>query len=144
MVQAMSSTISADDVNILIFAYLQDSGTYSCSHPSLFRTQLEPGFTHTAFNLRTEAQLTTSTKYKKHVPRGELIELLTKALLYIEVECHYKQDSSTRACTSGFSLLDRHICSSDAPLAPQVPQPVRREKEVSGFPCSFCCLITSG
>jgi transducin (beta)-like 1 len=53
----------------------------------------------------------------KHIPRGELVELLTKALLYLEVESHWRGDRMSIHCKRGFSLLDRHECSVD-PLPP--------------------------
>ncbi|KAN0100425.1 WD40-repeat-containing domain protein [Tylopilus felleus] len=99
-------TITADEVNCLIHAYFQDSG-----------------FQHSAFSLRMEGRLDHSHHIKKHIPRGELLERLSKSLLYAEVEAHYKGDSFAKNCKSGFSLLERHVCSFDSNaatlLAPQ-------------------------
>ncbi|KAF9245902.1 WD40 repeat-like protein [Melanogaster broomeanus] len=89
-------TITADEVNCLIHAYFQDSG-----------------FQHSAFSLRMEGRLDHSHHIKKHIPRGELVELLSKALLYTEVEAHWKGDSLAKNCKSGFSLLERHACAID-------------------------------
>lgn len=70
-----------------------------------------------------EGRLDHSHHIKKHIPRGELVERLSKALLYAEVEAHWKGDSFARNCKSAFSLLERHVCSIDpnptALLAPQ-------------------------
>ncbi|KZT74970.1 WD40 repeat-like protein [Daedalea quercina L-15889] len=88
--------ITADEVNCLIHAYFEDSG-----------------FQHSAFVLRAEGQLSSSPNYAKHIPRGELVELLSKALLYAEVEAHWKGNSMTANCKSSFSLLERHVCSLD-------------------------------
>lgn len=41
------------------------------------------------------------------------MELLSKALLYTEVEAHWQGSSLTAKCRSSFSLLERHVCSSD-------------------------------
>ncbi|OBZ68595.1 F-box-like/WD repeat-containing protein TBL1XR1 [Grifola frondosa] len=110
--------ITADEVNCLIYAYFQDSG-----------------FQHSAFVLRMEGRLDHSPHFKKHVPRGELIELLSKALLYSEVESHWRSNAMTANCTNTFRLLERHVCSLDPslpatvtfnppPLAPlPIPQP---------------------
>ncbi|KAG6380982.1 WD40-repeat-containing domain protein [Boletus reticuloceps] len=72
-----------------------------------------------------EGRLDHSHHIKKHIPRGELIERLSKALLYAEVEAHWKGDSFTKNCKSPFSLLERHVCSFDSNptmmLAPQKP-----------------------
>lgn len=90
--------ITADEVNCLIYAYFQDSG-----------------FSHSAFSILHEGQLQRTPYLRKHIPRGELIELLGKALLYQEVEAHWRGDGLNRACQSGFSLLETHTCSQDAP-----------------------------
>ncbi|KAJ8596276.1 WD40 repeat-like protein [Rhizopogon salebrosus TDB-379] len=86
--------ITADQVNCLIHAYFLDSG-----------------FQHSAFALRMEGRLDHSPHIKKHIPRGELIELLSKALLYTEVEAHWKGDELTTNCSAPFSLLEPHACS---------------------------------
>ncbi|RDB29531.1 F-box-like/WD repeat-containing protein TBL1Y [Hypsizygus marmoreus] len=90
--------INADEINCLIYAYLQDSG-----------------FVHSAFAIRMEGQLDRSPHSSKHIPRGELIDLLSKALLYLEVEYHWKGDKMTNTCKAGFSLLEPHACSLEPP-----------------------------
>jgi len=78
-----------------------------------------------------EGRLDKSPHFSKHIPRGELVELLSKALLYVEVEAHWKGDAMTTNCKTGFSLLEPHICSLD-PKAKSVhppPRPVARDKE---------------
>lgn len=72
------------------------------------------GFEHTAFVLRTEGRLERSSHFNDHVPRGELVELLTKALLYLEVETHWRGDTMLTECKTPFSLLRRHECTSEA------------------------------
>ncbi|KIL71635.1 hypothetical protein M378DRAFT_64518 [Amanita muscaria Koide BX008] len=89
--------ITADEINCLVYAFLMDSG-----------------FTHSAFTLRAEAQLDHSPLFHKHIVRGQLVELLCKALLYLEVEHHWKNNQVTLNCTAEFSLLGSHQCSSDA------------------------------
>ena len=71
------------------------------------------GFNHSAFALRNEGRLQSSPYFSKHIPRGELIELLSKALLYLEVESHWRNDELTTKCKAGFSLLEPHVCSLD-------------------------------
>jgi hypothetical protein len=88
-------------------------------------------FQHSAFAIRMEGRLDQSPHFSKHIPRGELVELLSKALLYVEVEAHWKGDAMTTNCKTGFSLLEPHICSLD-PKAKSVhppPRPVARDKE---------------
>ncbi|KJA28617.1 hypothetical protein HYPSUDRAFT_156006 [Hypholoma sublateritium FD-334 SS-4] len=96
--------ITADEINCLIYSYFQDSG-----------------FNHSAFALRNEGRLQNSPYFQKHIPRGELIDLLSKALLYLEVESHWRTDSLTTNCKAGFSLLDPHICSLDDPSEKSPP-----------------------
>ena len=71
------------------------------------------GFEHTAFALRAESRLDQSPYFDYHVPRGELVELLTKALLYIEVETHCKGEGLISDCKAPFRLLKRHACAAD-------------------------------
>ncbi|KAI0308326.1 WD40 repeat-like protein [Multifurca ochricompacta] len=97
-------TINADEVNCLIYVYLKDSG-----------------FQHTAFSLLNEGGLQHSVHLEKNIPRGELIELLIKALLYTEVEAHWRGNNDmTGNCTTGFSLLETHVCSLNPNVKPTV------------------------
>ena len=41
------------------------------------------------------------------------MDLLSKALLYTEVEAHWRGNSLSAHCRSSFSLLERHVCSSE-------------------------------
>lgn len=108
--------VTAEEINCLIFAYLQDSGK-SQSHTHrlarFFLTCHYPGFQHAAFAIRMEGKLDQTPHFNKHIPRGELVELLSKALLYVEVEAHWKADAMTTNCKTGFSLLETHVCSLD-------------------------------
>ncbi|TEB38709.1 WD40 repeat-like protein [Coprinellus micaceus] len=95
--------ITADELNCLIYSYFQDSG-----------------LVHSAFTILNEGHIQNSPYLAKHIPRGELIDLLGKALLYLEVEAHWRPDAITTDCQVGFSLLEPHICSSDAIMKPPV------------------------
>ena len=122
--------VTADEINCLIFSYLQDSGKRDESVISKLCWQnLHPGFQHSAFVIRVEGRLEQSPHFSKHIPRGELIELLSKALLYLEVEAHWKGDAMTTSCKSGFSLLEPHICSYPKTKSEHPPPwPAAREK----------------
>jgi hypothetical protein len=63
-----------------------------------------------------------SQYFHKHIPRGELLELLFKALLYTEVESHLAGNASSQNCKAPFSLLEHHVCTSD-PKPAQIPPP---------------------
>ncbi|KIY50650.1 WD40 repeat-like protein [Fistulina hepatica ATCC 64428] len=86
--------ITSDEVNCLIHSYLQDSG-----------------FQHSSFSLYNEARLKESPNVHKHIRRGELVELLSKALTYTEVEHHWKDGQLEQNCKAPFSLLEPHTCS---------------------------------
>lgn len=72
-----------------------------------------------------EGRLDQSPHIKKHIQRGELIELLSKALLYTEVEAHWKGDELMTNCSAPFSLLEPHACSLQ-------PIPSKNEAKVNG------------
>ncbi|KII94043.1 hypothetical protein PLICRDRAFT_36273 [Plicaturopsis crispa FD-325 SS-3] len=91
-------TVTADEINCLVYSYFQDSG-----------------FQHSAFSLRTEGRLNESPHFRKHIRRGALVDLLAKALLYAEVESHWKGDSMAANCQARFSVIDPHVCSLDPP-----------------------------
>ena len=76
------------------------------------------GFHHTAFAIKSEGHLDRSPNFSKHIPRGELVDLLSKALLYIEVETHWSEGSLTLNCRAPFSLLDKHTCDIDGAVKP--------------------------
>ncbi|KZW02769.1 WD40 repeat-like protein [Exidia glandulosa HHB12029] len=92
--RAQNLVLAADEVNCLIYAYLLDSG-----------------FEHAAFNLRAEARLDASPHAKTHVERGMLIEMLAKALLYTEVEAHWREGAMVSNCRNNFSLMRKHVCA---------------------------------
>lgn len=73
-----------------------------------------------------ESRLDHSHHIKKHIPRGELVERLGKALLYAEVEAHWKGDSFAKNCKGNFSLLERHVCSINPP--PTTPLPSQQQQ----------------
>ncbi|KAH8099279.1 WD40 repeat-like protein [Cristinia sonorae] len=91
--------ITAEEVNCLIHAYFLDAG-----------------FQHSAFVLRAEGQLDRTPLSRMHIPRGELVELLSKALLYIEAEAHWRGTTVTTNCKAPFSILSRHVCAADPTL----------------------------
>ncbi|KAF7347355.1 F-box-like/WD repeat-containing protein TBL1Y [Mycena venus] len=99
--------MTADEINCLVYAFLVDSG-----------------FKHTAFSFCMEGRLENSPNFSKHIPRGELVDLLGKSLLYREVESHWKADHLALNCKAGFSLLEPHVCSLEPPKLKSVPFPL--------------------
>lgn len=100
------------------------------------------GFHHSAFSLRGEGRLEQSPNFQKIIPRGELIELLSKAQLYREVEAHWTGDSLITNCKTRFSLLETHVCSHDGKLTTSnaVPRPLA-EKDLHTLPISTTELL---
>jgi hypothetical protein len=122
-------------INYLIYAYFVDSGKhrrreresildgfsrlfwlldydgcipcYSCHRGCLVLPLA--GFKHSAFNLKSEANLDME-RNKAVMRRGLLVEYLAKALLYIEVETHVDKPTGSQ-CTQDFTLLQKHVCS---------------------------------
>ncbi|KAF8528107.1 WD40 repeat-like protein [Hysterangium stoloniferum] len=109
--------ITADEINCLIYAYLQDSG-----------------FEHSSYALRTEARLDLSPNAKTPIPRGELVDLLSKALLYTEVEAHWKLDKNASNCTETFSLLTPHTCHVHQTRQHNSPDPMPASPRHELFP----------
>lgn len=107
--------ITSDDVNALIYSYLEDAG-----------------FSHTSYALRHEARLDSSPNLNVRIPRGELIKLLNKALLYSEAEAHFRRDgsNSNEQCNAPFSILKAHVCSQGPHLPPSPPEMGRRRQEL--------------
>ncbi|KAF9270724.1 WD40 repeat-like protein [Marasmius fiardii PR-910] len=96
--------ITSDEINRLIYSYFKDSG-----------------FEHSAYALAKESHLENSPCFAKHVPRGELVELLSKSLLYTEVECHFRGGELAANCKTAFSLLEPHLCSTEPAVQPPPP-----------------------
>ena len=112
------NVITADEVNCLIYSYLKDSGTLKIPYKNPSSKRVGLGFHHAAFAIKSEGHLDRSPNFSKHIPRGELVDLLSKALLYIEVETHWSEGSLTLNCRAPFSLLDKHTCDIDGAVKP--------------------------
>jgi len=87
-------SISSDDVNYLIYRYLQ-----------------EAGFHHAAFSFGHESMITNSNPGTE-VPPGALISYLQKGLQYKEIETHIGENGEEVDCDEPFTLLNPHICSN--------------------------------
>jgi len=86
--------ITAEEVNFLIYQYLE-----------------ETGYKHSAFAFKFEASLTKSAYNESRVPPGLLLMYLEKALLLLQMETHLnKDDDEVIVCNQPFSLLNPHAC----------------------------------
>nr|CCA22081.1 WD domaincontaining protein putative [Albugo laibachii Nc14] len=85
--------ITSDEVNFLVYRYLQESG-----------------FLHSAFTFAYESQLVKSSVITSDIPPGALISFVQKGLQYVGIEAHLNEDGTERDCDTAYSLLDPHIC----------------------------------
>jgi transducin (beta)-like 1 len=86
-------SISSDEVNYLVYRYLQESG-----------------FSHSAFTFAQESLVSRSVVADSEVPPGALISFLQKGLQYVEIETHLQEDGQERQCDEAFHLLAPHVC----------------------------------
>lgn len=140
--------MTADEINCLIHQYFLDSGglptALSFCAAAHFTHLFYSGFYHSAFSLRGEGRLEQSPNFQKIIPRGELVELLSKAQLYREVEAHWTGDSLITNCKTRFSLLETHVCSHDGkPTTSNTVPPPLIEKDLRTIPMHMGLLDPS-
>jgi len=93
-------SFSSNDVNLLIYRYMQESG-----------------FTHSAFAFKNESQISDETLASEKTRRGVLINFIQKGLVYTEIESHIKPDGGEVNCRQPFSITQEHVCKEEkAPL----------------------------
>ena len=90
-------SITSDEVNFLVYRYLQESG-----------------FTHAAFTFAYESLVMKSSVASAEVPPGALISLLQKGLQYVDIEAHLNEDGSERPCDEPLTLFQPHTCKARA------------------------------
>ncbi|GMI11086.1 hypothetical protein TrRE_jg5943, partial [Triparma retinervis] len=84
-----------DEVNFLVYRYLQESG-----------------FVHSSFTFAYESLLTKSSCVNTPLPPGALITFLQKGLQYLAIEEHLTADGNERRCDTDFGLLSPHTCDA--------------------------------
>ncbi|KAF1325888.1 Wd domain-containing protein, partial [Globisporangium splendens] len=91
--------ITSDEVNFLVYRYLQESG-----------------FMHSAFTFAYESQLAKTSVINTDLPPGALISFIQKGLHCLVDEnlngrvSFSSKDGTERECEGDFSLLSPHIC----------------------------------
>lgn len=85
----MALQISSDEINVLIYRYLQESG-----------------FVHSAFTFAYESLVGGTESSKANVPPGALISFLQKGLQYIAIEETLRQDGTDRENASSSANAD--------------------------------------
>ncbi|KAI0217341.1 hypothetical protein L0F63_002130 [Massospora cicadina] len=96
-------SLTSEDLNLLIFHYLQESG-----------------FTHSAFVFREETLRHYEPSGVK-VPLGALVSVVQKGLQYMEVEAHLDEDGAEVNCTAPFTILGEHQCEIQPATEPVEP-----------------------
>lgn len=76
-------SIRSEEVNYLIYRYLQECGMYSSGLSIV-------GFDHTAFIFAHESMIDQVKVNDDQVKPGALISLLQKSIQYMELESHVK------------------------------------------------------
>ncbi|KAG5177831.1 WD40-repeat-containing domain protein [Tribonema minus] len=83
--------VSSEEINILVYRYLQESG-----------------FVHSAFTFAYESLVAKSAVDPRDVPTGALITYIQKGLAYSTIEDHLDDDGTERMCDEDYSLLTKH------------------------------------
>lgn len=87
--------IAADELNLLVFRYLQESG-----------------FHHSAFVFGHESLLARTPSVDADIPFGSLVGLVQKGLQYVEMERQVQEDGAEASHDHSTSLL-RHSARTD-------------------------------
>ncbi|KAG0178818.1 Transducin (beta)-like 1, Y-linked [Apophysomyces sp. BC1034] len=86
-------TLTSEEVNIIVYKYLQESG-----------------FRHSSFAFQYESQVQKSTYRDIEIQPGMLINVIHKGLQFMEIEAHMNEDGELMECSVPFSLLEQHHC----------------------------------
>jgi transducin (beta)-like 1 len=124
-------SVTSDEVNVLVYRYLIESGEWGTPNAPLGAQAtrgLPAGFGHSAFTFAHESLVARSVVADADVPPGALITFLQKGLQYVEIESHLQEDGAERQCDEPFHLLTPHICrlKSAASLRRQTALPGER------------------
>ena len=101
------TSISSEEVNYLIYRYLQEAGI---SKSPFFHSL---GFEHSSFVFGQESYIAKppiSEQRHSLVPPGMLISLLQKGLQYLSIEHHLNEDGTEKFCNKPFHILEPHVC----------------------------------
>lgn len=94
-------SITSDEVNFLVYRYLQENGRLLNESYSSFSSNTEylncffyyslEGFSHSAFTFAYESLVVKSSVAQTVIPPGALITFLQKGLEYIAIEEHINE-----------------------------------------------------
>jgi len=121
-------SFSSDEVNFLVFRYLQESGIERTDKVFARHTNYPPfplpllilsGFLHSAYVFGIESHISQSNLNGALVPPAALLTILQKGLLYTEVEWSVGEDGEMARPIEGLSLIDA-VMPEVKPLKPTV------------------------
>lgn len=111
-------SFSSDEVNFLVYRYLQESGMnlviYYTSkqlntrpqHPMLIWYNYFLGFLHSAYTFGIESHISQSNINGALVPPAALLSVLQKGLQYTEAEISIGEDGTEQRIQESLSLID--------------------------------------
>ncbi|KAI9318986.1 WD40-repeat-containing domain protein [Dichotomocladium elegans] len=111
-------TLTSEQVNIIVYRYLQESG-----------------FRHTSFAFQHESQIQNSAYRDTEIQAGALINIIHKGLQFMDIEAHMNEDGELMECNIPFSLLEPHHCDltgktfSDSHTPSPTPGAKRQRKD---------------
>lgn len=114
----MAPLCTSEEVNLLVYHYLKESG-----------------FHHASFSLRHESRLDEYPLSKEAIVEpGQLIRFLQKGLIYASVEAHIQEDGTEKPCSSTLHLVGPpHVCDGKSRPKPPPASPTRLSPEPDPF-----------
>ncbi|KAI8099343.1 WD40-repeat-containing domain protein [Halteromyces radiatus] len=86
-------TLTSEEVNAIVYRYLQESG-----------------FRHSSFAFQYESQVEKSIYRDATIQPGMLINVIHKGLQFMDIEAHMNEEGELVECNAPFSLLGHHEC----------------------------------
>lgn len=101
-------SFSSDEVNFLVYRYLQESGMYIFFFSDLVNLDLIYflGFQHSAYTFGIESHISQSNINGALVPPAALLSILQKGLQYTEAEISIGEDGGEQRASDTLSLID--------------------------------------
>lgn len=108
-------SFSSDEVNFLVYRYLQESGEFGYKQKAFMattKTDLLLGFLHSAYMFGIESHISQSNINGALVPPAALLSIIQKGLQYTEAEISVGEDGKTSRIPSLTPILLTSSCDS--------------------------------
>lgn len=102
-------SFSSDEVNFLVYRYLQESGKKMLVINHFLKkvaSNVVLGFQHSAYTFGIESHISQSNINGALVPPAALLSILQKGLQYTEAEISIGEDGTEQRLVEGLSLID--------------------------------------